>query len=439
MHINIQRIFSIALMGAIMLCGFFIRLESAHKTEVINPLHADAGNYFMYAFNLRFKHTYSLEIGNPADIASPVTSDAIRPPAYPLFLSTFVDSVPNQKTINKILYSQVIISTLTIFISMFLFQNFLSKLWATIAAMLVTLSPHLIVANSYILTETFFCFHLVILGWFMSLFVTKPSLWKAGIIGIILGMANLIRPSLQYFPIVMSIFLIFQYGKKEGGRFCIAMLLGFALLFFPWITRNLLTLNIITDNSLSKNFLHQGMYPNFKYKNTPESYGFPHKYDPNAKNSNKNTLVILKEITKRFRTEPLRHCQWFLLQKPIAFWSWDMVQGQGDAFIYPVSRSPYNNNSFFQWTSRLMYALHGPIVILALFGSLLIWVPHFTQALSGKTVVNVKYTSILLIYFTVIHMIGFPLPRYSIPLRPFIYGMAIFSSYTVFLNIKHKN
>lgn len=71
----------------IIISGFYLRCESVVNTEVINPLRADAGQYFMYAYNLRHKHTYSHQVGNPGDLDSPVNPDAVRSPGYPLFLT----------------------------------------------------------------------------------------------------------------------------------------------------------------------------------------------------------------------------------------------------------------------------------------------------------------------------------------------------------------
>ena len=141
----------------IVISGFYIRYESALKTEVIKPLRSDAGQYFMYAYNLRHKHTYSHQVGNPGDLDSPVNPDAVRSPGYPLFLTLFVDGLPNKRMIGWILFSQVIISTLTILFTFLLFDKFLSPLWSSGIVLLVALSPHLIITNSYILTETLFC------------------------------------------------------------------------------------------------------------------------------------------------------------------------------------------------------------------------------------------------------------------------------------------
>ena len=72
--------------------------------------------------------------------------------------------------IGWILFSQVIISTLTILFTFLLFDKFLSPLWSSGIVLLVALSPHLIITNSYILTETLFCFLLVVFGCLFCLF-----------------------------------------------------------------------------------------------------------------------------------------------------------------------------------------------------------------------------------------------------------------------------
>ncbi len=439
MHINIRTIVNICTLGAIFLCGFYLRYESIKKTEVILPLRADAGNYFMCAFNLRHKHTYSSQVGDPYDKKSIVTPDAIRYPGYPLFLTLLVDDIPSARVINKIIFIQMIISILTIFISFLFLRKFLSIFWSLIASSLVALSPHLIVANSYVLTETLFCFYLSILGWIICFFISKPSFWSAGIVGITLGMLNLVRPSLQYFPLALAFFFLFHYGKKKGIQFAAIMLLCFVITYSPWVIRNTITLEKASDSERMAMFLQHGMYPDFKYNNIPESYGFPYKYDPKSDKFHRNTSTVIKEIARRFHEEPLRHIAWFVFKKPVALWSWDMVQGQGDAFVYPVSESPYMNNHFFQWTSRLMYAVHFPIVLLCLFGTILIWCPSFAQKFDTQSAMCVKFISILLIYYTSIHLIGVPLPRYSVPFRPFLYGMAMFTAHSLITNLRHKD
>ncbi|MCJ7683676.1 MAG: hypothetical protein MUO68_05215, partial [Desulfobacteraceae bacterium] len=184
------------------------------------------------------------------------------------------------------------------------------------------------------------------------------------------------------------------------------------------------------------NFLHHGIYPAFMYEGVAESYGFPYRYDPQAEKIGKSLSSVLKEISNRFVQAPLRHAKWYLLDKPMAFWSWDMIQGSGDAFVYPVSSSPYFHNTFFRITHRLMYILHYPLTVLALFGCLMAWFFLTRLDLDQSSLLLTRFYSLLLIYYTLIHMIGAPFPRYSVPLRPYLYGMALFTPYILFISIR---
>jgi len=416
--------------------GFYLRCESVFKTEVIKPLRADASQYFMYAYNLRHKFTYSHQVGKPGDLDSPVKPDAVRSPGYPLFLALFVDGLPNRTMFSWILFSQAIISTLTILFTFLLFEKFLSPLWSSGIALLVALSPHLIVSNSYILTETLFCFLLVAFGFLFCLFAKKPSLWLGLGIGATMGIAALVRPSLQFFPFILALFLMFHYGWKRGRRYSGVILISFAMAFLPWIGRNMATLGIPTDNRLMINFLHHGIYPDFMYKGIPQSHGFPYRYDPRAKEIAEDPPSVLKEISNRFSRAPSRHAKWYLLDKPMVFWSWNIIQGYGDAFVYPVSSSPYFHNTFFRITHRLMFILHYPFVVLALFGCLMVWFPLTKLGLTQGSLLVARFCSLLLIYFTVIHVVGAPFPRYSVPLRPYLYGMALFMPYILIRAIR---
>ena len=114
----------------ILLLGSYLRMRSVAETVVINPLRADAGDYFRYAYNLLYKSTYSREVGNLKDLNSPVTQDSVRPPGYPLFLALFVDGLSFQYFIDNVVFSQAILSSLTIILAFLLFKSFLSSPWA---------------------------------------------------------------------------------------------------------------------------------------------------------------------------------------------------------------------------------------------------------------------------------------------------------------------
>lgn len=429
---------SLLVFVCILFLGFYLRTISATGTLVIQPFRADASNYIMYAYNLRYKQTYSREIGNPQDLHSPVVPDAVRPPGYPLFLTLFMDGLPSISIAKRIVMTQVLLSSVTVIIAFLIFNRFLFAFFAGAGALLVALSPHLIVANSYILTETLFGFTLTVMVWMTSFLPSRPSLKLAGCIGLLTGLASLVRSSLQYFPLLFVIFFVFHFGWRKGGKLAGMVILGFILCFSPWVIRNMHTLGVTSDNTLMVNFLHHGMYPDFTYDEIKESRGFPYRYDPRASEISRDTSSVLKELSRRFSEEPGKHLRWFILGKPVAFWSWNTVQGVGDAFIYPVSQSPYFYDPYFRWSHHLMHGLHWPTVILAFFGCLMAWFPLSRMGMKDNSVFAARVTSLLLIYYTTLHVIGAPFPRYSIPLRPFLYGLSLFPFYLLILSVKSR-
>jgi 4-amino-4-deoxy-L-arabinose transferase-like glycosyltransferase len=268
--------------------------------------------------------------------------------------------------------------------------------------------------------------------------MSSPASWKtAGILGILLATACLIRPSLQYFPLLLSLSIYASAPNREGAKRAIALLLGFLLFIAPWFVRNLTTLHQLSDDTLKVAFLHHGIYPDFMYNNQKETYGYPYQFDSRSAEIGNSTETVLAEIVERFRKAPLEHAIWFFIKKPVAFWSWNIVQGQGDVFIYSVDRSPYYDDPLFVWSHRLMKLLHFPLMGLGTIGCVLVWLPAATRKIGPEVMPVLRFISLLLIYFTALHVVGAPFPRYSIPLRPFIYGMAIFSTAFLWNHARH--
>jgi 4-amino-4-deoxy-L-arabinose transferase-like glycosyltransferase len=348
----------------------------------------------------------------------------------------FVDGPPNKEMIDRILFCHALISALTVIVAFFFFTKFLPLLSGLLASFLVALCPHLIALNSYVLTETLFCFLIVVFGALIMLFLRKPSSRLAILVGIVIGFATLVRVSLQYFLVMVVILFVFHFGRRKGLRFSVFVLLGFILAFSPWIVRNLVTVGKVSDHTLMINFLHHGMYPDFTFQNVPESYGHPYTHDPRSNEISRDMNSVLWEIVRRFSEEPLKHAKWFTVRKPVAFWSWDIVNGWGDVFPYQVLKTPYFDNKLFQWIHICMYILHWPLVSLALCGCFIVWVPRVMIRLPEESTFAARFTSLLLIYYTLIHMIGAPFPRYSIPLRPFLYGMALLTPYSILSAIR---
>jgi len=104
------------------------------------------------------------------------------------------------------------------------------------------------------------------------------------------------------------------------------------------------------------------------------------------------------------------------------------VQGMGDVVVYEVLSSPYFDNKIFQISHELMRVLHLPTIVLGLIGSIICWFPVKNNKRVGSAqVFNARAIALLIFYNILIHTVGAPFPRCAVPLRPFIYAMAVFA------------
>lgn len=426
MSIN-PRMLSILAATALFAIAFGLRLGAISGTEVQNPIRGDAVDYYNYAVNLKRHRTYSRAM---ASETTPVP-DAVRAPGYPVFLTMFVEDPPTRFMLWKILAVQALLDCLTVLLALAIFRRFLPEGLALGAGLLTALSPHLVSATTYLLTETLFVFLTTLSVWLLiKLFVDKNR-GIAIAAGAIIAVAAMTRPTLQFFIVPAAVILFFVLARRDRLRLIAPLVVGFALVMSPWVIRNLGPIGSPSDPILSTLSLQHGMYPDFRYQDIPESTGIPYHYDPRSEEITKSKGTVLREIGRRFSEEPLRHLEWYLVKKPFTLLSWNIIAGAGGIFIYPVNSSPYISHPMYANTYVTMKALHWPLVILALFATVMIWTP-LAKGLPANTLFATRLLSLLMLYFLALHMIVAPYPRYGIPLRPAIYGLALFQCWWIF-------
>lgn len=413
----------------VVVLGFQMRMRSVAETIVDTPIRADAREYVLYAYNMKFNHVYSRDNPNNRDHQA----DAVRPPGYPLFLSIFLDKDISDLSLKKILFAQVMLSTLTIFLTYLVFAKMFENRLVPIAiAFLVAISPHLITVNIYLLSETLFCFLLLLSFYILSTLKTDSRNTIELLFGIALGVAALTRPWLNYFLIIFIIFFALQKFNFLKKKTVVYMAVGYVSIMSIWTIRNLITLGIMSDSGLTINMLHHGMYPYFMYDYLPHSYGFPYRFDPHANQIAASIGSVLSEILHRFKESPLEYIEWYVLGKPVELFAWNnYAQGAGDVYIYPVLQNPYFNVVYFQITHELMRFIYPAILLFFTLSIILIWLPSRMLGVSDASAFLGRSIALLLIYFILVHCIGAPFPRYSIPMLPFIYGMAVFAIFII--------
>ncbi len=410
---------------AILLVAFDLRIESVVHSVVDTPIRADAREYVLYAHNLKTYGVYSRTDTFSADGQANPAPDAKRAPLYPLFIALFLDNPPTTGNIAAIVRVQAVISTLTVLLVFWIARRFLPISLALAATALTAISPHLVTMNIYLLSETLFCFFVVLAILLMTTATKSTRIATSVVAGLALGAAALTHPMLLYFVVPLTIFLLYGWGWNSGWKKVTAIILGFSLLYGGWIARNINTLGAPGDNTLMLAALRTGVYVNMMYQNDPESYGYPYRADPRFKDTSKDSPSVLTEIGNEFRQAPTKQLRWYLLGKPLTLWSWNNIEGPGDVFVYPVLSTPYRYLPQFKVTHALMQSTHWVLVALMAGGIFIAWLPSRWSGLPKDSIFVARAVSILLLYHAAIMMIGFPLPRYAIPLRPFLHIMSM--------------
>jgi len=418
-----------AALAVITLFSLHMNLSAVNGTVIDGLIRGDSREYLAYAYNLKVHSIYSSTY--PLSLDTHPIPDARRTPGYAFFVMFFLNLSKNDWGLTTILYLQAILGAGVTLLTTLTFKRALPGWCSIVCGLLVAISPHLINSSVYILTESLFTFLLVLQIYLLIVAQEKRNHYLFVLSGLVFGLTWLVRPTTMLLSLVYIIFFAFNVkNKKSTWKELALFILPFVIVFSAWTVRNIEAIGKTSDPQLAINFIHHGSYINFMYKDNPESYGYPYRFDPQKVTSMGDALNMVKT---HFEAEPVRYISWILLGKPTQFLSWNLTESIGDAFIYAPLKTPYQSAPLFTTTHTIAKALHMPLMLLAIAGSLyFLFVYKTTNA-------TIKICSILLLYFIVFHMIGAPFPRYSIPVRPFCYGLALCFLYKLYPLILKKD
>ena len=410
----------------IVLLGAWMRIEVTLRTQVEGPIRSDAIDYYSYAYNLRHYGVYSKDrLFAQANINTTPHPDALRTPGYPLFLSAFAGIAPEARTILNITLAQALLGILVIPLTFLIARQFLTSTWSLLPTLLTAISPQLINCSVYVLSESLFTFLMVASIACLSVHLRKPRnhQWLPLLGSLLIGAAALTRPTLNYVVPFLVLALLPFLPKDNRWAWTVKVIAGFALMTLPWMLRNWIVLGG-SDPTLAINTLVHGHYPGLMYNGDPQSLGAPYRYDPQSAQMSTSIGAALRGIWSCFASDPITYTKWYLIGKPVMFFSWDDVAAWGDIFTYPTLISPYYNTLFFAASKYLMQILHPAWIALAAvttFFSLSKWKNEATE---NKPAIIKWLLVVVFIYFLTIHIIGFPIARYCIPLLPVIFILA---------------
>ncbi len=410
---------SILIVCILTLTAFFIRIKYVNTTEIYHPVRADAYQYICYGYNIAFKATYSKDIVS----AKPVP-DSFRSPGYPLFIALAYKICGKKDYYPFVLYMQALLSALTVPLAFFTGIYFVNSFLSLTAGFLISICPHLISISSYFLTETLFSFFLLLSCYLFITGMGKKNIHAIFFSALCFGFSFLINETTLFIPYILSGLITINKNNRYfvsptiPRRFLVYFLIFFTIFPAGWYLRNTLNVPETVKNNRALSTITHGTYPGFIYKSERYKY-FPYKEDPEQPEFASSIHSFIFILYKRVKERPLRYLSWYLFEKPYYLWSWNILQGQGDVYIYPVKTSLYQQSVLFDNVKSLMKISHPGILCVVLLGLTVIMISFFTNK---KNFYLPELTiAFLVIYYTMIYTFFASWPRYSIPLRPELY------------------
>jgi SAM-dependent methyltransferase len=408
--------------------AWLVRDIAVMETFSSNPIRNDAKEYYIYAVNLKYFGVYSKTFVDPTVPGSEAPpADAERTPGYPLFLQALVEYPANFEMLGKILSRQALLDTVTVLLVFLIARTLMPVALALLPALLAAISPHLISMVTYPLTETLFTFLLTFAVAVGVLAVRHSSRYLPWLgFGLLLGLSFLVKTSMTYilFFALPLLFLVLP-GKRLAAVAVLSVSIGYALAVLPWELRNAATIEEGVGAHAAHGVisLHNGTYPELMIDVEGAIKGFPHRFDPDY-GSYDSYSKVLQKLWSNTLDEPVKYISWYLWGKPRMFFSWSIISGAGEMFVYPMEKSPFYNRRAFGQMSTVSWYAHWPLTLMALLTTLACWLPLAARRMSPGLVPVLRLISIPLLYLLALHTVTTPLPRYGIPLRPLVYVLA---------------
>ena len=419
----------------IALISAWFRVSYFQQTIIDIPVRGDAAHYVQYASNIINYGTFSKSSGS----SSPAP-DSFWAPGYPTFLafSIIVAEKLNRDPYTVVMYFQVFLGVLISILTLSLGRTFLGEAWSILPALLVSVSPHLISIGGYLLSETLYSFMLLAAMYSLSRAFIEKKGWLFTVSGFLFGLAYLVNPVMFFTPI----FLIFTAGLvlryTDPGLLVslkynlISCLMVFFLIVGAWSVRNMVSVPSGQPSGRDRLLINLiiGTHSDYYdiYLANPRNPNNP--ADMDSKNIKGSYAAFTSLLLERAAKDPGHYAKWYLIDKPILLWSWDILMGQGDIYIYPVKISFFDKSKIALAVHILMKAIHYWILAFSLMGMI------FLFKGSGPSPIVPLFLYITVIYISAVYVVTQAEPRYSIPLRPEMFLCAGFFFSKVFENRK---
>ena len=323
-------------------------------------------------------------------------------PIYPLLIGvTYIFF--GVKNYFAIVLLQAVISALTTVLAYLIGERLFGKAYAWIPFLLMLAYPMFSFWTIYVLTETTYIFMITLFLWAVTFYSQnvqrgKIHLWSTLLLGIILGLSNLVRPILLLIFPVLFLWQWFLNGWdfKKGLRDIILVALAMSLVMSPWWVRNALRYHqFVAATNYGSYELYAGNNP---YTVTDDFFVMASKtYDPEVKARVEKLPVMERE------EEYSRLAKTYILQHPILFIERTLTKAT-NLFWKPLTAG---EQEFFKFHG---YKYDAWYLVLGLIGGI-VGLVQFRRY--GFVVLLTLYYSLMVSMITIVQP-----ARYRVPIMP---------------------
>jgi len=436
---------------AVLLRLVLLSVNVHNAPDFANAIKGDDG-YFEYSRNIADGNGFTYKEG---DVYLPTT---LRPPLYPYFLATLIsiyDSYP------FVIFIQIIIGSLIPVLAMLVARKYILRDSIVITiGFLLAIEPYSMLMSVIFYTETLFTFLFLIFIIFLFSYIKKQSWRNLIITSVFLALAVLVKPTVQYLPILFPLLVMWQtkrYFSKEVILKSLVFVGIFIILISPWLYRNYRVFGKIDMSAQQAFNLYVYFAPSvraieFKTGFAKELNAFTTERGVDVNNI---TLANSSYYTKEALTEIVRYpfsVIKILCVSVITFFTHDgmlTVFGYADirpsvAITSPVWKILLDNPREF--TLKLWEISRSPFIMIPIIR--IIWILNLIAMLIGifkllkDKKFNVYYTIILLfiLYFagtTTINGLGVN-ARFRLPILIGIFSFSVVGFLYIFEYLKKK-
>jgi 4-amino-4-deoxy-L-arabinose transferase-like glycosyltransferase len=399
----------------IFLLALFIRLIFVLAVPQLEVT-ADAAGYDRLGLNLSLGHGFSM------DKEEPYRPSVTRGPIYPLFLSLIYILFGHNFLAVRI--AQAIISAFSCLLIYWIGKHTFNERVGIISSLISSLWIGLIAYTGYILTETLFTFWLLLTVLFFIKAVKERSTPFYLLTGVSLGITTLTRPTSLAFPLFVPLVLIPIYqNKKKALVHSLLLLTAMLIILIPWTIRNYMHFRTVIPTHLHLgNVLWGGKFSVYTY-------------DDRLRGDSREQEKVIQKMKKLTEGLSPIEADKKLFKEGVK----DIIQDPGlyfKAFIKKVIllwRDPIGKHVLkwrgYSLASNILVILYYLFLGLSVIG-IVISIRQWRSTLPILSII---------LYFTLIYGLLHAIPRYHLPIIPYVLVFAANGSLKIMDLLKRRS